>query len=586
VSILNKTKHPLSRIFADSRKQWPLFAVLIAMFILAGLFISLNANLWGAIVDHGTKGESDKMLRAAVLMLIVVLVDNVRVLILNPLVAVTTERMFISFRLRAFSAILRTKTSVLESKMRTSDTAVRINSNAENLCEMMAGQFTWLIRVTLQGVVAAVSCIFLSWQLSFAYFFILIVSIWVIKKISTPVQKQTKLASERTGKAMNIALDMLNGLSVIKSFQVEAEMADKFATSVDEAVAQNIQSQKISVRMALVKYLGSICQLMTMFVIGTLLVAQGMITVGQVMAFVALSGTIREAFGLSDNMMRTYRSASALAERLYEVIDLETEAEGEDFAVDSDSTIQTDYMTMQNLTFRYNEDIPVLKGIDMQLKQNRKIGIIGPSGSGKSSIIKLICKFYDHQEGLFSILGHPVKAWAPDSLRSHLAIVTQEPFLFSGSIYENLKMGNESATDEQMIQALRDVQLWDFVCSLENAIHTDIGEDGARLSGGQKQRLSIARAILKNAEIILLDEPTSALDTVTEAEIQKALENLLENKAAVIMSHRLSALNKADYIYCIKDGMVIEEGMPNDLMQKKGYFYEIKLQQIAEEGVA
>lgn len=583
---MKKTKHPLLRIFSDSRKQWPLFAVLIAMYILAGLFISLNANLWGTIVDHGTKGETDKMLRAAMLMLLVLLLDNVRVLILNPLVAVTTEGMFINFRLRAFSAILHTKTSVLESKMRTSDTAVRINSNAENLCEMIAGQFTWLIRVTLQGVVAAVSCLLLSWQLSLAYFAILPLSIWLIKKISNPVQRQTKLASERTGKAMNIALDMLNGLSVIKSFQVETEMANKFAASVDEAVDQNIQSQKISVRMTLVKYLATIVQLMIMFLVGTLLVERGRITVGQMLAFTALSGSIREAFGLSDNMMNLYRSATALAERLYEVIDLEPEAEGESFSVELYGTIMPDYIKMEEMTFQYNEDIKLLKGIDMQLKQNRKIGLIGPSGSGKSSIIKLICKFYDHQEGLFSILGHPIKAWAPDSLRSHLAIVTQEPFLFSGSIYENLKMGNEAATEEQIHQALRDVQLWDFVNSLEKGIDTDIGEDGARLSGGQKQRLSIARAILKNAEIILLDEPTSALDTVTEAEIQKALEKLLENKAAVIVSHRLSALNKADYIYCIKDGEVLEEGIPDELIQKKGYFYEIRQQQITEEGVA
>lgn len=562
--------NPLLRVLLDSKKQWPFLFLLLLSFTLAGAIISINANLWGQIVDLGAAGQTRPMLNRAFLMGAILLTDHLRVLIQNRLVAETTERMFINIRMRAFRAILGAKHIVLEKDMRTSDTAVRINSDSEQLCETFATRFVWITRVSIQGIIALTTGFIVSYQLTIAYFIILPVSLWTIKKISTPIQEQTRVASDSIGSAMNTALDMLNGLSVIKSFQAEGEMNRKFTSSIDKSVAESIKSQKLFIKMNLVKYLASTIQLAALFVIGTILVSNGTITVGQVVAFVVLSRAIQEAFGVSDYMMSLYRRSVGLANRVYEIIDAPQEENGTDFAPNL-----LDYMDMGGLHFKYNEDVPVLNGITMKLSQNQKIGIIGPSGSGKSSIIKLICKFYDHHSGQFSLFGHPAKEWSPTALRRNLAIVTQEPCLFAGSIFENVKLGNNSATEAEIIDALKEVQLWEFVASLENGIHTDIGENGSRLSGGQRQRLSIARAILKDAKIILLDEPTSAVDTYTESELQHALDGLLRNKAAVIVSHRLSAVNKADYIYCIQDGLVVEEGPPEELLKKNGYFSEI-----------
>jgi len=562
--------NPLLRVLKDSKKQWPMLFILLLSFTIAGTVISVNANLWGIIVDLGTAGRVSEMLNWALLMGAVLLIDHIRVSFQSHFVAKATERMFINIRMRAFRAILGAKTSVIEKDMRTSDTAIRINSDAETLCESFAGRFVWVVRILVQGIIATITCIIVSYQLTIAYFIVMPLSLWIIKKISIPIEEQTKAASEGVGDAMNTALDMLNGISVIKSFQAEDEMNQKFSSSIDKSIAQNIKSQKISVKMTFVKYLASSIQLMALFITGTILVANGAVSVGQVVTFVVLSRTIQEAFGMSDYIMRLYRQSIGLAQRIYEVIDIPQEEDGA-----SHDPKLSEYLDMSQIYFKYNEDVPVLNGITMKLSQKQKIGIIGPSGSGKSSIIKLICKFYDHQEGDFSILGHPVNSWAPSSLRQNLAIVTQEPCLFSGSIHDNLKMGNASAKESEIIQALTKVQLWDFVKSLEMGIHEDIGENGSRLSGGQRQRLSIARALLRDAKIILLDEPTSAVDTYTESEILHALDTLLTEKAAVIVSHRLSAVSKADYIYCIQDGTVIEEGPPEDLLKKQGYYFDV-----------
>jgi len=324
--------NPLLRVLKDSKKQWPMLFVLLLSLTFAGAVISINANLWGTIVDLGTAGRFSEMLNLALLMGAVLLLDHIRVSFQSHIVAKTTERMFINIRMRAFRAILSAKASIVEKDMRTSDTAIRINSDAETLCESFAGRGVWVVRILIQGTIATITCIFVSYQLTIAYFVVLPLSLWIIKKISIPIEKQTKAASEGVGNAMNTALDMLNGISVIKSFQAEGAMNQKFASSIDRSVAQEIKSQKIRVKMTFVKYLASSIQLMALFVTGTILVANGTISVGQVVTFVVLSRTIQEAFGLSDYIMGLYRQSIGLAHRVYEVIDIPQEAEGESHA--------------------------------------------------------------------------------------------------------------------------------------------------------------------------------------------------------------------------------------------------------------
>ena len=568
--------NPLFRVIKDSRAQWHLLALVITLYLLAGLFVSLSATMLGNIVDFGTLKQIENMIETAVKLLLVVIVNSVMVLFQHRLTGIASESMFFNIRLRAFLAILSTKFSVLENDMRTSDVAVRVNANMDDLCESFAGSLSWFARVILQGIIALVSCLYISWQLTITYLLLIVISLYIIKKISIPLQKQMKATAESTGKSLNIALDMLNGLSVIKSFQIEQKMNERFEDHVKTTVFQNKKMQYVNFKMTLVKYLSGVIQLIGIIAIAFILITQGLVTVGQVITFIFLSESVGEAFGLSDRMFSAYRRAFSLAERVYEIIDLPSEKGGEELIAND-----SEYVSMKNITFEYKDGAKILDHVSMNLYKNQKIGIIGTSGSGKSTIIKLLCKFYDYEspDGSFLVFGQQIKKWGHTSLRSHLSIVTQDPLLFAGSVYDNVIMGNANATETDVIKALKDVQLWDFVNTMEKGIHSDIGEEGGALSGGQRQRLSIARAILKNADIILLDEPTSALDSFTDNELQKTLDALLEGKAAIIVSHRMSVLNKADYIYCLQNGKIIEEGSPDDLIDKMGYFYSIKMQQ-------
>jgi ABC-type multidrug transport system fused ATPase/permease subunit len=190
-------------------------------------------------------------------------------------------------------------------------------------------------------------------------------------------------------------------------------------------------------------------------------------------------------------------------------------------------------------------------------------------------VIRLICRFYNHNSGTLKLFGVDSEKICVYNLRKNLALVTQEPFLFEASIFENVRFGRENATEHDVIEALKSANLWDFVLSLPDGINTCLGEFGSRLSGGQRQRLSIARALVKDAKLVLLDEPTSALDSQTESEIQNALENLLHGRAAVIVAHRLTTVQNADYMYCLENGEVIEQGTPSELFAKRGYYYEM-----------
>lgn len=578
-----KFKNPLLRLFYDSKLQWPGFIAILLFSLLAGVFKTISAALWGKVVDLGTRGEMNTMFITALLMLLFIFLDALRTAVHYKIIGNTTEKMFLSFRMRAFSVLTRGDVAVLEGRMRSGDVAMRVNSDTEQLCNIIAAGYSHYSRLVFQAVFAIMVCIILSWQLSIAYFILLPLSLWLFKKVSLPIQSQKKAALNSTGKAMSLAVDILSGLPTVKSFNIQSEMNAIFGKAVDAAYEQTLNTEKIGVMMTVIKYTVSVVQLMTLLLMGSLLVTRGMITIGNVMSFVALSAYVTEAFGLIDAMTRSVRDSMALSQRLYEIYDIPLEIEGEEEKHD----FSGDYVQMRNMCFAYSEENKILEGVNLALKENQKIAIIGPSGCGKSTIIKLICRFYNPLSGELRLFGSKSENINLRSLRRELALVSQDAVIFDGSIYENVLYGRIDASEKEVIKALKDANLWDFVSKLPQGVHTHVGEFGNQLSGGQRQRIAIARAILKNPRLLLLDEATSALDTHSEYEIQKSLDNLLEERAAIIVAHRLTTVQNVDYIYCLDGGRVLEQGTPADLLAKKGYYYSMCVQQgIVVEGGA
>ena len=236
---------------------------------------------------------------------------------------------------------------------------------------------------------------------------------------------------------------------------------------------------------------------------------------------------------------------------------------------------------LKNISFKYEDDY-VLKDFSLKIPKGKTIALVGQSGSGKSTIANLLTRFYDVNKGEISIDGDNIKNITKNSLRCFNGLVTQDSILFNDTIKYNIKLSNENATDEEIIEALKIANAWEFVKELPNGINTNIGDGGGKLSGGQKQRLSIARAVLKNPPIMILDEATSALDTESERSVQIALENMMRNRTSIVIAHRLSTIKNADLIVVMKKGEIVEQGNHDDLLAENGMYKKlVEMQSIA-----
>ena len=597
---MNNKRPPIARLFLDNKRYWPGLFCMVFLALLAGVLKTRAATLWGEAVDFGVKGYIDPMLFSALGMLLFIGLDGIRTAAHYTVIGQVTERMFKDIRMSLFAVLSQAKMSVIENHMRSGDIALRACEDTEQLCDTIAARFGHFVRLVFQAAFAVIACVFLSWRLSIAYFLLLPISLWLLGVVSKPLQRLQSEARGGAGRSADIASGALSGIHGVKIFGLENEMVRRFATHVDAAYERAAKAGRIGMGMTTIKYVVSVLQTLVLFIVGAWLISLDLISIGAVMAFVVLAAYVTEAFGLADAMIFHVKNAAALSGRLYEVLDLPLEAQG-DAAQDPKEV--KDYVRFRKLDFSYHdfadrdfdktdmainagtgnssdssdscESQNVLSGLELVVREGQKVAIVGPSGSGKSTVIKLICRLYDYGGNGLTLFGADGNMINLPKLRSRLALVTQEPALFEGSILDNVRYGRLSATEEEVIDALQAADLWGFVSVLPEGIHTKLGEFGSRLSGGQRQRLSIARALVKNAKLVLLDEATSALDTQSEREIQQALDNLLEGRAAVIVAHRLTTVQKADYLYCLENGTVVEEGTPAELYAKGGYYYEM-----------
>jgi subfamily B ATP-binding cassette protein MsbA len=256
--------------------------------------------------------------------------------------------------------------------------------------------------------------------------------------------------------------------------------------------------------------------------------------------------------------------------RLFGALDVEPEVGDTQDAMDLAAGEAT--VRLSNVSFRYNEDIPVLEGVDLEARRGEIIALVGPSGAGKTTVLNLIPRFYDVSSGALTIDGQDIRCVTLSSLRRQIALVTQEPFLFDDTIRANIAYAKAGATDVEIEAAARAAAAHEFIVGLPRGYESTVGESGARLSGGQRQRIAIARAFLKDAPILLLDEATSALDTESEAQVQAALTRLMAGRTTLLIAHRLSTVRGADRIYVLDRGQVVETGTHDTLMTRGGLY--------------
>ncbi len=463
------------------------------------------------------------------------------------------------------------------SKRKKGDIMARILGDINEMQNSFFILFELIIREPLTIIFSLVVMFSISWQLSIFVLLFIPISGFLISSIGKRLKRQSLRAQQESGQLISTVEETLTGLKIVKSYNAEITFKKRFTNSADRILKL---VNKIGLKNNLAGPLSEVLGIITIAILlwygGKLVLIEKVIEGTTFIGFMALAyGILTPAKAISKASYRV-KNGVAAADRVFEILF------HEDTMPDHKNAIKlsgfNDKIELKNVSFKYENEY-VLKDFSMTVKKGQSVALVGQSGSGKSTIANLLTRFYDVNKGTISIDGNDIKNTTKTSLRSQIGLVTQDSILFNNSIKNNLKIGKYSATDQEIIEALKVANAWEFVKELPEGIETNIGDAGNSLSGGQKQRLSIARAVLKNAPIMILDEATSALDTESERLVQDALEKMMKNRTSVVIAHRLSTIQNADHIIVMKQGKMVEQGKHEELLDKKGVYYSLVMMQ-------
>ena len=410
----------------------------------------------------------------------------------------------------------------------------------------------------------------ISWQLSlFAVIFLPIVGV-IIGSIVKRLRHPAKRGQERMADLVSVLDESLSGMKIVKGYNAAQFIVSKFKMiNADMARLLLSMARKQQLASPMSEFLG-ITAVAVILVFGGTLVSNGMVTGAGFIAFIAAFSQITRPLRSFIDQFANINQGVAAGERIFALIDTPSEVTDKADARDFEGLKEA--IELRDVCFSYDGEREVIKDVTMRIGKGETIALVGASGGGKSTLSELIPRFYDTAKGDILFDGVSVRDLAQESLRAKMSIVSQETVLFNDSIEGNILMGRPDATHDEVVAACKVANAHDFIMASAEGYDTNIGDRGTKLSGGQRQRLSIARAVLKNPEILILDEATSALDTESEKLVQEALTNLLKGRTSIVIAHRLSTIYNADRIYVIDQGRIAEEGTHSELLAKNGIY--------------
>lgn len=395
--------------------------------------------------------------------------------------------------------------------------------------------------------------------------------LFATNKVSQKVAKITKKYRARMDDRTQIAYDAIQGIVVGRSYNLYRIIKRRMDTVIDDIAEEMCKSTRISSMGWVMKHILTTIPVVICYLFALYENLQGRITIGEMVAFIALLGRIIEPIGAVVFCAIDIRTAGIAFGRLQEIYEVEEERTG-GTEFPEKRNLEESVIAWDNIHFAYQEEREILQGISFEARSGENIAFVGGSGEGKSTIFRLLLGFYLKKAGNYSLFGKRIEEWGIEELRNCFSYVSQNVFLLPGSIYENVACGKENATWEEVKAACKAAEIHSFIESLPEGYDSIVGERGTKLSGGESQRLSIARAFLKDAPIILLDEPTAAVDVETENRIQSAMARITKGKTVLVIAHRLSTVIQADRIYVVNNGKIAETGTHAELIAKNGIY--------------
>jgi len=582
------TKELLLRILSYLKPYWLQFLMVFVAILLSAAVGLMPSVITGRIVDEALVGRNMELLIKLLIAAFATLAASQIIGVLESYInAWISQRIIFDMKNEMYDHLQHMPHSFFTTE-KQGDIITRMNTDISGVSSVISGTLASIVNNVATVATTLVALFTMSWQLA-------LVGIVVIPLLVLPTrsvgQTRWKLLTESQAKndEMNQLINetlSVSGSLLVKLFTRERKEYRRFVAVNEEVTQLALREQRsgkwFRVVMGMFTQIGP---LLIYFAGGWLIIknADPTLTVGTITATVALINRLYRPVESLLNLQVDFTRSLALFTRIFDYFDKENPIKTK--TVGLRPNMKNAQIDFEHVAFSYSEDKPLLTDIDFTVPGGQMYAIVGPSGSGKSTVVNLIPRLYDVQAGRVTVAGADVRDIDLRYLRSAIGVVTQDSYLFNGTILENLMYANDKASMEEVIAACKTANIYDFIQNQPQGFDTMVGNRGLKLSGGEKQRLSIARVILKNPKILILDEATSALDSISESSIQSALEYMMEGRTSIVIAHRLSTILKADCILVVKDGVICEQGTHEELLEKDGVYrdlYETQFRQILD----
>ncbi|MBO4336802.1 MAG: ABC transporter ATP-binding protein [Lachnospiraceae bacterium] len=567
------------------RLQFMFVFIAILLSAVVGLLPSI---ITGKIVDQALINQDMKLLIRLLIMAFATLALSQIIGVLESYInAWISQRIIFDMKNQMYHHLQYMPHSFFTTE-KQGDIITRMNTDISGVSSVISGTLSHVVSNIATVVTTLVALFTMSWQLAIVGIIIIPLLILPTKRVGKnqwKIRSDSQAKNDEMNQLINESLSV-SGSMLVKLFTKEEREFEKFKQVNEELTRLNLKEQRsgswFRVVMGMFTQVGP---LLIYFAGGYLIISRmdASLTVGTITAMVALINRLYRPVQDLLNLQVDFTRSLALFTRIFEYFDMKSSIVTPENGSKPDVTCQD--IVYEHVAFSYDPETPILKDVSFTVPGGKMYAIVGPSGSGKSTVVNLIPRLYDVSAGSVSIGGTDVRSFDLSYLRSNIGVVSQETYLFNGTIRENLLYAREDATYEELVQACKNASIHDFIMNQPDGYETVVGNRGLKLSGGEKQRLSIARVILKDPKILILDEATSALDSISENAIQKALELLMKGRTSIVIAHRLSTILKADSILVVKDGIIAEQGDHESLLALNKIYkdlYETQFRQILD----
>ena len=569
-------KNTLKRVMSYLFEYKLLMIIAIGLSIGSNMFALIGPMISGYAIDNINFGKGavnfSKVYYYCGIMVVFYIVSSILAYLLSVLMLEISKRISLKMRKDLVNKLLSLPVGYFDTHA-TGDIISKISYDVDTLNSTLTSDLVAICSSIITVIVSFISMIMISKSLVLVFVVTVPISIIMTKRITKVTRPMFRGRSRKLGELNGMVEEFISGQKTIRAYCQEDNIINKFKIKNEEAVNAYYRADYYGSMVGpSVNFMNNL-SLTLISIFGALMYLFGKMSLGNISSFVLYSRKFSGPINEAANIMGEFQSSLAAAERVFNLMD--------EFSEKADKIDAKDLLDVQgnvsveNISFGYTKDKIILKNLTMYAPKGSMVAIVGPTGAGKTTLINLLMRFYDVNDGTIKVDNNEIKDITRKSLRNIYAMVLQDTWLFQGTIFENIAYGNENVTMNEVVSAAKAAKIHSYIKKLPKGYNTILTDEGTNISKGQKQLLTIARAMLLDAKILILDEATSNVDTRTEIQIQQAMRNLMKDKTCFVIAHRLSTIKSADNILVVKDGNIVEQGTHDELLKLNGFYSQL-----------